>query len=397
MANENMENSEPGLEPAEKNRHTSYKKTQDMETIIRVINEKFLKKKLTIQLATLSPKYAHIISFDDTGMIIQFDNFVPPVGGLLLSGFINDFYTELGIEVINNKEGNLFLCKPKLLRIASQKRMDERFVIDNADLIYVNKIRIAKADLDFSGKNLPVSYKILLQQFQQENHDLGDKVQIASFGDVKEDIYNKVFKTGKTFYISNIDDNENYQQNLDNDEFLSLEEAGSNWEKMSKELSNHNRKGWLISPILTDNADGAWIPLGFVEIVNNTPITTDTLMTIKALSFKILDKIKSMNLMEVKERQKVIDVSRTGIRLEVENQKLIDAILRRREMIFDIIMKMQAPITIQGWIRATKILDNGKLHVGLKIQGENNRQNQMKRYIHFINELSQKARQTGKD
>lgn len=392
MGNEN-EGTEPGLEPAEKNRHTSYKKTDDLNTIIRVVNEKLLKQKLTVQLATHSPKYAQITSFDDNGMVIQFDNFIPPVGPLLLSGFINDFYSELGVDVLRNKEANQFICKPKLLRIASQKRMDERFIIDNPDLIYVNKIRIAKADLDFSGKNLPVSYKILLQQFQQENQKLGDVVHIASFGDMKEDIYNKIYKTGKTLYIPDTGDIDTYQENAQNTEFLKLEEAGMTWESIIKDLNNHNRKGWLISPILTDNAKGDWIPLGFVEIINNTPITTDTLMTVKALSFKILDKIKSMNLMEVKERQKVIDVSRTGMRLEIENEKLMDAILRRREMIFDIIMKMQAPITVQGWIRTTKVLENGKLHVGLKIQGENNRQNQMKRYIHFINELAKKQPQ----
>jgi hypothetical protein len=382
-----QEHGNNGMETAEKNRHTSYKKTNDLKQMIKIINEKLRDKKLTILLPSTETKYAKIISITEKGMTVQFIDFMPPTGPLVLSDFLNNFYTEVGIEVENRIENNLFQCKPKFFRIASQQRMDKRFPITDPESIYVNKIKISKTGLEVVGKDVPVSYKIVFDQFQQGGSHLAEKVHIGAFADAKDTIYNKVYRTGKTFYISDINEQESLQLTQDNTDFLKLEESGMTWAEFEEHMQAQGRRAWVISPILGNKLNGEWLPIGFIELASSDVIPIETVMEVKSLAFQILEKIKSMHLVEYKERHRVLDVSRGGLRVEVTNEKLIESALHRNEMIFDIVINKQAPITVQGWIRSTKMVDENTLHVGVKIHGENNRQNQMRRYYAFVQSL----------
>lgn len=379
------------METAEKNRHTSYKKTNDLKQMIKIINEKLRNKKLTILLPSTQTKYAKIVSISEKGMSVQFIDFMPPTGPLVLSDFLNNFYTEVGIEVENRIENNLYMCRPKFFRIASQQRMDKRFLISEPEAIYVNKIKISKTGLEVVGKDVPVSYKIVFDQFQQTSSQLAEKVHIGAFADAKESIYNKIYRTGKTFYIPDIKDQSSLQLTQDNTDFLTLEESGMTWSEYQTNMQEQKRRAWVITPILGNKLSGEWLPIGYIELTSSEPIPIETVMECKSLSFQILEKIKTMHLEEFKERHRVIDVSRGGLRVEVTNERLIESALHRNEMIFDIVINKQAPITVQGWIRSTKMIDENTLHVGVKIHGENNRQNQMRRYYSFVQQLENES------
>ncbi len=375
-------------ESSEKFRDTSFKKTNDRNMILKLINDKLLNIKLEIQLPLVQPKFAKIVKVSEDGLTVQFYEFIPPKGLLLLSSFLNGYYSEIGVRVENSIQQNLFLCHPTFLRIASQKRIEERFIIEDAEVIYINKVRISKVDLDFRGKNIPVSYKIVFEQFQTECSHLGDRVIVNSFSD-SDDIYDYVFKTKKTVFVENVKDQSSFENEIARDEFVNLKEFYSkNFQKEQTTLLRKETIGWIVSPILAQNAAGNWMPIGYIEVLSKNPLSLDVLMEVKEISLNIVSKLRDMNVFEVAAKHRILDISRSGLRVEIKDKKLMDIILHRQMMNFDIIIKFQAPITVQGLIRSTKMMEDGSMQVGIRIQGENNRQNQMSRFYHYIKELS---------
>lgn len=385
---ENLKIDNPSQYGSEKHRSASFKRTDDRAVIIKLINDRLLNKQLTVQLPTVETKYAQVKSADEKELQVQFFNYIPPKGLIHLSGFLNNYFTEIGVKVQRPFNGDIYICQPAYLRIASKKRMDQRFEINDFDEIYVNKIRISELELNVRAKSIPVAYKILFQQFQSENSGIADRVIISAFND-SDDIYDYVYKTRKTVFVPDIRKGDSFAANDRLGDFVDLKEYfKKSFEREQASLVKKDSIGWIVSPILGPSVGDKWVPLGYIELSSKTAFDVEKLMEVKELSLRIVEKLRDMNVLERDIRQRILDVSRGGLRLEITDPRLIKNIMQRSTMTFDIILRMQAPITVQGIIRSTKETDDASLLVGLKIQGENSRENQMGRYLHFIRELA---------
>ena len=66
--------------------------------------------------------------------------------------------------------------------------------------------------------------------------------------------------------------------------------------------------------------------------------------------------------------------------------------MSRAEFICDVVIIHQAPISIRAWIRSTKLMPDGSLQVGVKIQGQTEHQDQMYRYLALVKNLENKSK-----
>lgn len=375
-----------------KSTEPSFKRTADPEIIKKLVKEKLFKTELKVETKSLKDKFARIDSFEDSGMVVRFKDFIPPIGPILLTGFINQYYTEVALEVEKPLQSHTYQCKANYIRIASMKRVDARLPINGDQEVYVNYIKISNPDLSFKGGKVPVSYKILFEKYEDENKHLGNKLKITPFEETdKKTIYDSVFKSGKAIFVLNANDPDSFDEHKDNPDILNLKEYfdqgfATEQAKMVKE----KKIGWIVSPINISLKEDQSMPIGYIEVTSKEPIEVYKFMEVQALSLKIVEKLHDMNILEFKDKQRILDISRGGLCIEFKNEKLIEFILLRRYFIFDIIIRMQAPITFQGWVRFTKTMEDGSMHCGIKIQGETSRPDHMKRYLGFLRQLAQK-------
>jgi hypothetical protein len=94
----------------------------------------------------------------------------------------------------------------------------------------------------------------------------------------------------------------------------------------------------------------------------------------------LIDRIRDANTLLVTVHQRIVDISKGGAKLCITDENLKKSILKSRGFIFDVVFKLQAPITMYGEIRATYVDDNGNLMVGVDFGGNSSRKGEMKRF-----------------
>ena len=112
-------------------------------------------------------------------------------------------------------------------------------------------------------------------------------------------------------------------------------------------------------------------------------------MKVKSISLEIVEKFQEFNVEIFDERFNLLDISKNGFCILVDNDKLKELVTRSSQFSCYIMIIGQAPITVNCWIRMKKPLIDGSLKVGVKLQGETNRHDQIMRYWKYIELLEQ--------
>jgi hypothetical protein len=357
--------------------------------------KKLLQKSLKVNLPSLEEKKCQIVKIHEGEIIVEFQNFIPPQTPIILTGFINNHYTEIELTVTGHVKDNLYQGEPKYLRISSQQRKEPRYNIDDPEEIYIHTIKITISELNYQGNTLPVSYRIILDKYRSEKAGIANEIIFEGF-EQKSDIYKEIQKTGKTLYISNIQSNEAFETNISEDIIDAKKFFGSELNNIRRTMSSSGKIGWIICPILGPISEGNWIPICYMELFSKTPFSMEKLMEVKTLSFEIVESFREITILEIKDKQQIIDVSNSGLSFITKNDKLIDALQKRPSCICDIIIRHQAPITIMASVRMNRKLEDGTTLFGIKIEGETNRTDQMHRYHEYIKTIEKKIEASGK-
>ena len=378
---------------SKQNKKHSFKRTEDKKSISQIVKDRLLNKSLSIQLPLIEEKFGEIVKSVDQGIVVNFKNFIPPQSSIILTGFIDGFYTEIELKVVKLIQESLYLCKSSYLRICSQRRIEPRYKVTDHETFFVKNIKISKIDVSLQGGSVPVGYKILLERFEKENADIAEIVRIGIFGK-KSKIHQEVHKTCKTYYVSDSGDDASFEHDENsNDDLINLQEFyGETLTPERKKMTDKKIIGRIVSPILGPGPADTWIAIGYIDIMSGSPLDIIKLMEIKSLSFEIIDAVRDLSVMIIKEKQKVLDVSKSGICIQVTDKDCINAMLHRPQFIFNIMIKGQAPITVTGWIRMKKKLEDGSLLIGVKLLGQSDRPDQMLRYYEYIKKLEKQSK-----
>ncbi len=376
-----------------KNKKT-FKRTENKEYINKIISERLLLKPLVIQVPSINKKIAKIVKIVDSGIAVHFTNFIPPMGPIVLTGFINKLYAEIEVKVLKHLKESIFLCDTGFLRVSPQSRREVRFHIVNDKDVFIKRIKISRNILDLKGDTIPAEYKAVMDRFTVEKAGIADYVLISTL-DKKSKIHQEVAKTGKTFFISDSRSLRSFEQSAeDNEDLINLKEFyGDSLQAEKTKMLNKNIIGRVVSPIFGPQSHDEWVPIGFIDIISKNKIDFLKIMEIKALSFEIVDSICEVNQIDVDEKQRVLEVSKSGIRVHIKNKDLINAMRHRPEFTFTMQVPGQAAINAVALIKKKNVLDDGSLVAGVKILGEKTKGDHMLRYYDFIKSLEEKAKQ----
>lgn len=299
-----------------------------------------------------------------------------------------DSYIEISLEIVEKIDAGMFHCKISDVKKAIQGRKNLRFKLTGDQAVATN-FRISRQALDIGLFTIPTGIKVLLDQFQSSNSNMSDIVKVDIFRNDDNILLKGMKKTRKAVLITDTSDAAGYAPAGDG--FLDCRAVFG--EGLGKVIKNNIDKGYksiLVTPILyIDEAENV-IPFGYIQLVSkSSPLTFETAEKLKKDAEKLVARIRDANTAFLPVRQEIMDISRGGARLRISDNELKKLISKTPAFTFDLVFKLDAPITMYAETCSSFTDEKGGLIIGVDFQGNSSRKNEMKRFNSYIDPMEQ--------
>lgn len=331
-----------------------------------------------------------VLDFKEPNILVV-DSLRDIEGGITLFHTFNKQLEVIG-EVTDKLVNTQYKVAVSRVRIATSDRKSPRHKM-SSDQVVINSIRAARNTINASLFNVPTSVKIHLEKFQQRLQDFADEVKVKIFekDDEKTEL---VRKTMKILMIHDTQDIMSYipehtEGFVDYREHLNTE-IGTVMEDYRKRKIVSE----MIVPIIYLGHDGGSIPLGYIHLVSHEKkLGMDTALELKMLAFEMVDQMRDSNTMLISKRQSVGDISRGGLRLVVTDPELKKFLVHQKGFSFDVVFKLQQPITVFTEIVWTAVTPQNDLAIGVSIKGFSSRKGESDRYHQYLDSLASAKQQ----
>jgi hypothetical protein len=375
-------------------KNRDFQEFETIEDVINILKSQFTNRKLYVKYAVDKTDITINEYLPDHTMMAVTDPNYKNDGDIIIIYGLSDKYIEVDMEIIEERGPGYYHCKIKTARRALHGRRDLRFKVAPDEVVATN-FRISRHTIDVSSFNIPTSIKVVLEQFQSQNSKMSDVVRVDVFKpDDKDRLLMQLKKTGKTLWVANTGDPESYK--AINDDFVDMQELyGDDLDFVIKRYIERGYKSILAVPIIYITEASSSVPFAYIQLISKSRnFSLDDVLELKNHSFKLIDRIRDANTHLIAMHQRVADISRGGAKLRITDKNLQKYILRSKGFIFDLVFKLQAPITIFGEVKVSYTDDEGTLFVGVDFEGNSSRKDEMKRYYSILKpmETDYKAR-----
>jgi len=356
---------------------------QTVDDVISILKEQFHNKRLYIKYDVEKHEVSINEYNPDNTLMVVTDPTYKTDENIIIYG-LSDKYIEIDLKIINELGPGYFKCKIASARRATEGRRDLRFSVQPGSAVATN-FKVSKHTIEVSKFNIPTSIKVVLEQFQSANSALADqlKVDVLSI-ETKDVVLKNIKNTGKTLFVSDCSNVESYSAMTE--DFLDLANIyGPDLDKLIKTNVEKGIKSIAIVPVIYITEDERSIPFAYIQVVSKSELFgIDKIIELKEMSFKLVDRIRDANTLMVPVHQEIVDVSRGGAKLKIADPDLMKYLKKSGGFIFDIVFKLQAPMTIYGKIKTVFQGRDGALYVGVDFEGNSSRKDEMKRFYDVL-------------
>jgi hypothetical protein len=370
------------LKEIKQRKQRTFEGLSTLDDIMELLKDEQFQKRLGIKF-TLEKSNIEINEFidDRTIMLVTDPDYVPINNKIILYGLV-DRYIEIECDVIEVTGPGYFKCKVVSARKAAHGRRDLRFKM-NPEKVVATNFRVSKHTIDIRNYSIPTGIKVIIEQFENQISKNADIVKVDILDD-RDAVLAQIKKTRSTLYIEDLNNPATFVPI--NDAFIDIKEVlQEQTPQYIKRLTDSGYKSIIISPVIYIEDDERLIPFAYIQYISkDKPLTMDKVLEIKDLAFKLVDRIRDANTLMIAVHQEILDISRGGAKLKITDNNLKKYILKSKGFIFDIVFKLQAPITIYGDIRYTYIDSEDNLIIGVDFAGNSSRKDEMKRFYSII-------------
>ena len=360
----------------------NFEDLRTLDDILQLLSDEEFNRRLSLKysLDKTGVEVNEILD-DKSVMLVTDPDFAPENDRIIVYGLL-DRYVEIDLNVDEVLGPGYFKCSVVSARKAKKGRRDLRFKV-GPDKVVATNFKVSKHTIELSNFRIPTSIKVIIDQFESQISKKADLVKVAVFED-KDPIFNVIRKTGNTLYIEDFNNPESMKPMTE--DFVDINEIlGDETEKYRKRMLERGYKSIIISPVLYITEDERSIPFAYIQLISKSDILTlDKVIEVKDLSFKLVDMIRDANTILVSTHQQMVDISKGGAKIKITDANLKKYLVRTKGFVFDIVFKLQAPITIYGEIKFTYYDDNGNLYAGVDFAGNSSRKDEMKRFYSVI-------------
>jgi hypothetical protein len=361
-------------------KNREFREINSEEDILNILKSKFSSRKLYIKYAIEKTEVTiNEYLSDGTLMLVTDANYTSEGRTLGIYG-LSDKYIEFDLEILEERGPGYYQCKVNGCRKAVRGRRDLRFKVAPEDVVATN-FKVSKHTVDVTALNIPTSIKVVLEQFQSQNSKMSDFVKVEVFRpDETDPVLIQLKKTGKNIFISNVADPESYKPL--NDDFIDLNNIyGEDLAAVIKRNIERGYKSIVIAPVIYITETMSSVPFAYIQLISKSKqFSIDDVLDVKNDSFRLVDRIRDANTLLIPIHQNVMDISRGGAKLKINDKNLQKYILKSKGFVFDLVFKLQAPITIFGEVKVSYLDDEDNLYVGVDFEGNSSRKDEMKRF-----------------
>ena len=366
-------------------RERDFEEFSNSTELINFLKTKFQSMKLYLSHPLRKIEVTINEYIDDDSIMIVTDTSYMPEKLLTIYG-LADKYIEIDLELIENKGPGYFFCRIVTARKAISGRKGLRFKLED-DEAYATNFKILDYAIGITEYTIPTTVKVIIDQFKSLNSKMADIVNVDVFKSTETDaLLNSIKKTGKNLLVTDTSDKDSYKAM--NDNFVDVADLyGTDFPRFMKFNAEKGYKSIAITPLIYIPEHGEAVPFGYIRIISKTvTLDTDVILDLKEKSLNLVSKIQGANTKLFTIRQPIIDISRDGVKIKITDPELMALLSKISKFVFDILFKLQAPITINGLIKSTFKSGNDML-VGVDFTGNSSRKDEMKRLYEVLQPL----------
>lgn len=347
---------------------------------IRHLVSNYLINRSMFLRGTDPPRAVTVSAIEDSGNIVVYAQNVLFQKDEIMTLFrIMGRYIQFQCRVVAVREVGYYELAVLEASIARSDRKVQRIPVAQ-DEMHINNIRTSKTAIEIGPHSIPVSIKVNFATLENKLKEKYDFIKIDAYGK-RGSILDVIKKTGKTLLVMDTQDPQSYRPLMP--EFVDYAEyLGDDLHRKILDFKQLKIVSEMIVPINYYSHDESAVPLGYMHVQSREKrLDMDSVLELQAFSFEMVDRIRDSNTVLIQTRQRVLDVSRTGLKILIDHGELCDYLIRQNGFTFDLFFKGQAPITIYGLIRSTHQARNGNLTLGVQILGNSAREGEMRRFM----------------
>ena len=366
----------------EQRKNRDFDSFETIEEVIVILKEQFATRKLYVKHdVDRREVIIHEYNADNTLMLVLDVDFKPEKNFIIYG--LSDKYIEIDLELVEECGPGYLKCKIIKARRAVEGRKDLRFKLEGEAV--ATNFRISKYTIEVSKFNMPTSIKVVLDQFQSLNAKFSDKFNIDVLSlDTKDPALRSIKNSGKAIFVSDLSNAEAYK--AENSNLLDVAQIyGHELDQLVKSNVEKGFKSMIIVPVTYITENESPVPFAYIQAISKSEnFTIDKLLELKEMSFQLVDRISDANTLYASVHQEIIDLSKGGAKIKITDEELKKYIQKPRGFVFDIVFKLQAPITIYGEIQTIITDSDGTLYLGVDFAGNSSRKDQMKRFYDIL-------------
>lgn len=284
-------------------------------------------------------------------------------------------------------DGIIFLVVTKI-GIAKSNRFEPR--IPNNGLIHASNLITAKTVIEANMFQIPTLVKVAFDEFKTRlDKNRFEFVKIDVF---KPDLAPRFLackKLQKPLWIENTQKKESYFPS--SDKVLGYaKDVDADWEDDLRQFRENVIVSEAIVPIIYGEPDQEKFPMGYIWVQNREhSLSPADLVELVKFSENLVQRILESNTMKVETKIPVMDASRSGLQIQVEDENLIRILPKQKRVVLDIVFKKQSPFTVMGDIKWVQKKTDNKLLLGLQLESKSDLPGERARYIQNLEKLEQ--------
>ncbi|MFH0977128.1 MAG: DUF1577 domain-containing protein [Spirochaetota bacterium] len=328
---------------------------------------------------------------EDNSIIIITDPNYQPEGNIITIYGLLDKYIEIHLDINETQGPGVFKCKVKQFKRAVEVRKELRLRVKPEQVI-ASGFMVSKHAIDITTYKIPTTIKVLLDQFHSSNLHMSDVVKVDVF-DKSDSILENIRKQQKIFFVEDINNPETFQST--SEDIINIHELlGENLPGYIRKNIEKGYKSVIIAPIVYIMDSGAPVSFAYLQLISKSRLfTLNDIEEIKKMLGKLVNRIKDANTVLIQTNQEIVNLSKSGAKLYITDEELKKHLQSTKGFIFNIVFKLQAPVTIYCEIKNLYRDDHGNLFAGIAFAGHSSRKNEMKRYYSFLEPMIKNYKQ----
>ncbi|RHX85097.1 DUF1577 domain-containing protein [Leptospira stimsonii] len=297
-------------------------------------------------------------------------------------------YIQLECVLVQKLEKAHATLKVEKLAIAKKNRVHQRFPVKPGG-VYVTNVISSKTIIEANMFNVPTLVKVNFEDYKNRLKQRSkDIINIETFKPGLDRKFEIVKKSQNFLLIENTLDPNSYKNNSPGR--INFEkDVDDDLSPYIKQFKDQKIISELIVPIIYTNHADEKIPIGYIWVQSKEKnLTEQYVEELKNLSQDMVERIKESNTVKTAERFQILEASQGGIKVKIDNPHLIETLPKQDGFIFDIFFRMQAPFTVHGLIRWSRMDENNHLILGIELTAKSDLPGERARYEKNIQLLS---------